>query len=114
MEDFGNMKISEIFNYNDIDGEYLIDDEGCEVIIYRNWLNSEDAELLFEVARENCTIQHPIKMLGRDLIQPRFNAAFGEAYVGTHKYSGALLNVEEWHPDIEILRNHLPRCKIWV
>src|SRR5258708_12466410 len=114
VDNFDNLNIKEessercsIYNFNNVELEYLINENGALVIIYRRCLNSGDGKLLYDVGFDNCNIQHEIMMFGRNTLQPRFNSAFGESYVKTHKYSGAKLEVLEWLPEIRKLRDSI-------
>jgi len=105
MDNLANMSLNEIYNICNREPEHLINENGASVIIYRNWLSPETAKILYDVAFENCNIQHEIMLYGKKLIQPRFNVVYGENYVGKYKYSGALLDVYEWLPEIRKLRD---------
>lgn len=86
---------------------YVSDPNGSAYII-RNWLPSEDADLLLSLCQQLDTIQHNFQWFGRPLKQTRKNWACGDVGV-IHQFGGVTVPVHEWTeaPALEQIRDRI-------
>ena len=78
--------------------------EGGLVELHDPWLSEAEAAALFEELRESVPFrQETIRLFGREHLQPRLTAWFGDPEA-VYTYSGLTLTPEPWAPPLAALR----------
>ena len=79
----------------------------AELLLDPNFLGpSEAAALLTELTRDVPWQQQPIRLFGREVMQPRLTAWYGDP-AATYQYSGLRLEPLTWTPDLQQLRQRV-------
>ena len=83
---------------------------GGELLYWPRFLETRDAEALFECIRDRVPwVQSKICIAGRQLSIPRLNAWYGDS--GTeYGYSGTRLPVNPWLPELDSLKSRVARA----
>ncbi len=80
-------------------------DEGAALALYEHWLTPASAAQIFDTLLEEIDWkQRSIRIFGRDVLQPRLTAWYGDA---SYTYSGVTLTPLPWSPLLSELRDHL-------
>ncbi len=81
--------------------------DGGLVELRLGWVTPEDQALLFaRLERELDWAQRPIRIAGREVLQPRLTAWYGDPGA-SYTYSGLSLRPQSWHPCLAELRSRL-------
>jgi len=71
-----------------------------EVFYYPNFFSSQEADKYFHHLKEHIRWkQEPIKIFGKQIMQPRLTAFYGDANK-TYSYSGIIMHPLEWNEDL--------------
>lgn len=87
---------------------------GGEVRFYPNFFPQESADLIFSELRENLAWrQEPIWMFGKQVMQPRLTALYGNSNQ-PYSYSGISMEALPWTPVLDQIKNEIEqftRCE---
>ena len=73
--------------------EQLIKDDG-DAVLYKNFFDADQTSYYFLILNENTQWKHePIKIFGKDILQPRLTAYYGEK---NYPYSGIIMQSQPW------------------
>ncbi|MBS1985880.1 MAG: alpha-ketoglutarate-dependent dioxygenase AlkB [Bdellovibrionales bacterium] len=88
---------------NFLDGSNLLPKDG-EALFYSDFLGLEESDRYFDLlSREIAWVHEPILMFGREVLQPRLTAWYGD--VGTdYSYSGISMSPLPWTPALQELK----------
>lgn len=89
--------------------EYLINENGSQVIIIRNYLSDDYAiNLCTKLKNEVKWRKEPVQIRGQSIMQPRQVYACGDSKL-QYTYSGLTLPVEPWIQEIKELRDRIQK-----
>ncbi|MDA0314606.1 MAG: alpha-ketoglutarate-dependent dioxygenase AlkB [Bacteroidetes bacterium] len=78
-----------------------------EAYFYPNFLSLEEADLYFNVLQDGLFWQHePIWMFGKQILQPRLTALYGDPKV-PYSYSGIAMQALPFTPELERIKQRL-------
>jgi len=87
--------------------EKLINQDNCNVDIYRNYFTSEVQKSLYDICQRECVDRFPVVVYGRESLQPRNSKVFADSNIKGQKYSNKIIKASPWIPELENLRNFL-------
>src|SRR5580692_9065057 len=89
---------------------YVINDQGAQAILSRQWLPKEIADLLCDKLRKEVKFEiHQIQIYGKTIDQPRRQYACGDLDNKFHNYSGTSITLNEWIPELKEIRDRLTK-----
>src|SRR5262245_57837373 len=81
--------------------------DGGALELLEGWLDDDEATALFETLRSRVAWQHePIRVAGREILQPRLTAWYGDPGA-RYAYSGLSLAPAPWTPALAELRRRV-------
>jgi len=87
--------------------ENILPREG-EVYLYPSFFNDEESTGFFRALQETIAWkQEPIKIMGREIMQPRLTAWYGEGRV--YRYSGITMAPQPWTEELLAIKNRIEK-----
>lgn len=86
----------------------IINENGAEVLYYPGWIDEEKARELFALCDSYEKVKYPIKIFGKEVLQPRTQIAFSDK-ISEHHYSGASIPQQQWPEQIREIRDRILR-----
>lgn len=85
----------------------LSDGEDCQIVVAKNWMEEEKSTALFErLVNEIPWEQKYLKIMGKDILEPRLTYAMGDEGV-VHKYTGTVTKVSAWDEEIKAIADRI-------
>lgn len=79
----------------------IINKDGVLVRIYKNWIDEKEAAERIKKFQEIKFESHPVKIYGKEIMQPRQIYGCGDSDIKSHNYSGLKLELHPWIPELK-------------